>query len=218
MQLPGRLKDTTLGDLLGALHRDRVTGFLELVEPSQRTHRIELWDGKVQAVETEAPAPRLGDLLDIAELPIPVEGRLGESLMAQGLVSHFQLEKALHRQTLARLELLFGIEEAAIRFRAPRPRTSDPTAPPPLETEEFLGGRPRKRGDAVTSESVRRSSSALRVLGLCDGAKAVDIRRAFRELAGQHHPDRHPGLSAEERAKLFRRFAEISRAYHALTG
>ncbi len=218
MQLPGQLKDTTLGDLLGALHRDRATGFLELVEPSQRMHRIELWDGKVQSVETEAPGPRLGDLLDITELPIPEEGRLGETLIARGLVSHFQLEKALHRQTLARLELLFGIDEAAIRFRAPRPRADDPTIPRPLETDEFLGGRPRKRGDAVTSELVRQSSSALRVLGLCDGAKAADIRRAFRELAGKHHPDRHPGLSAAERARLFRRFAEISRAYHALTG
>lgn len=218
MQLPGRLKDTTLGDLLGTLHRERATGFLELVEPSQRTHRIELWDGRVQSVETEAPGPRLGDLLDVSELEIPGEGRLGESLIAQGLVSHLQLEKALHRQTLSRLELLFGIEEASIRFRAPRPRADDPTIPAPLETEEFLTGRPRKRGASADQSPLRRTTSALGVLGLGEGASSADIRRAFRELAGKHHPDRHPGLNAEERAQLFRRFAEISRAYHALTG
>lgn len=217
MKLPGQLKDTTLGDILGALHRERATGYLELVEPQGRSHRLELWEGKVHGVETQAPGPRLGELLEVDPIPPETVGRLGETLIAQGLISHFQLEKALHRQALARLELLYGISEAAIRFRAPRPRPEDPTAPAPLETDEFLSGRPRKRG--CESVAMRRpTSTALGVLGLASDASPSDIRRAFRELAGEHHPDRHPKASAQERAQLFRRFAEISRAYHTLTG
>src|ERR1700761_9316566 len=65
MQLPGRLSSSTLGDLLGALHRARVTGLLELGEirgPRGRTvpgrlHRVHLREGLVAAVETALPAP-----------------------------------------------------------------------------------------------------------------------------------------------------------------
>jgi hypothetical protein len=55
MLLPGRLSASTLGDLLGALHREQVTGQLDLVEirgprgrsvPGRR-HRIELRQGLV---------------------------------------------------------------------------------------------------------------------------------------------------------------------------
>src|SRR5262245_19721542 len=60
MHLPGRLSASTLGDLLGALHRDRVTGLLELSEVRRplgrsvpgRVHRIHLRDGLIAAVES----------------------------------------------------------------------------------------------------------------------------------------------------------------------
>jgi len=218
MQLPGHLKDTTLGDLLGALFRERATGFLDLIETSGAQHRLEVREGKVHAVETELEAPRLGELLSVSELPDAVDGRLGETLIAHGLVSHLQLEKALHRQMLARLELLFSVKDAAIRFRAPRPRQDDPTRPQPLEKHEFLEGRPRKRTPEVKATQRRHSLGALSVLGLGEDASPADIRAAFRELAAAHHPDRHPGVDSEERAQLFRRFAAISRAYHSLVG
>ena len=50
MRLPGRLKATTLGDLLGSLHRARTNGTLEVVEDSGRSHRVFLQAGLV--VET----------------------------------------------------------------------------------------------------------------------------------------------------------------------
>lgn len=218
MLLPGQLKDTTLGDLLGSLFRERATGFLELRESSGAVHRVEVREGKVHGVETERQAPRLGELLSVQELPPCDEGRLGETLIAHGLVSHLQLEKALHRQMLARLEQLYSVADAAIRFRAPRPRADDPTLPQPLETHEFLEGRPRKRMPEASVSPRRAAQGALSVLGLGPNASKEDIRAAFRELAAAHHPDRHPGADSTARAHLFRRFAAISKAYHCLIG
>jgi hypothetical protein len=59
---------------------------------------------------------------------------------------------------------------------------------------------------------------ALRVLGLCLGADRTTVQRAFRRLAADLHPDRHPSASSAERTHLMRRFAELSAAYHQLLG
>lgn len=221
MHLPGQLKLTTLGDLLGALHRESASGVLELIEPDGRRHRIDLREGEVEHVTTDRGGPLLGDLLQLLDLPeVTCEQRLGETLLDQGLVSAPELAEALRRQTLARLDRLFSLENAAIRFHAPRPEPDDPTAPRRLERGEFLKDRPRHRARDQGPEvpDVRRQSGALRVLGLSEGATLDDVRRAFRELAQRLHPDRHPTASPNERHSLFRRFAEISRAYHTLTG
>jgi len=63
MHLPGRLRTTTLGDLLGALHRAAATGTLELVEDRGRTHRIHVSSGSVVAVELDGAAPSLAEIL-----------------------------------------------------------------------------------------------------------------------------------------------------------
>ena len=50
------------------------------------------------------------------------------------------------------------------------------------------------------------------LLGVAEDATAVVVKRAFRALAREHHPDRNPGdPTAEERFKL------IQRAYHVLS-
>jgi DnaJ-domain-containing protein 1 len=220
MQLPGQLKNTTLGDLLGALFRERASGVLELIEPSGQRHHVELREGKVEHVETDRGGPLLGDLLGLSNLPaLRDQQRLGEVLLAEGRVDHDELSSALKRQTIARLERLFDLEKAAVRFHAPRPGQDDPTAPAPLVSREFLHGRPRHRGrpGARMLPVSRQGDGALAVLGLEEGATREDIRKAFRELAQEHHPDRHPHADEATRQRLFRRFAEISRAYHALT-
>lgn len=57
MNLPGRLRLTTLGDVLGTVYRERTSGILELVETegpsSGRAHRIHFVDGLVTDVESE---------------------------------------------------------------------------------------------------------------------------------------------------------------------
>src|SRR2546430_52784 len=63
MRLPGRLKLTTLGDLLGTLHRALASGMIELIEDSGRTHRVHLRSGCVSAVEVDGAAPQLAELL-----------------------------------------------------------------------------------------------------------------------------------------------------------
>jgi DnaJ-domain-containing protein 1 len=222
MQLPGRLSDTTLGDLLGSLHREKSSGVLELIESSGRRHHVSLRDGEVESVDTGLPGPLLGDLLGLSDISFQHdERRLGEYLLEKGQVTPEDLSRALARQTRERLELLFSIDCAAVRFHAPKPRADDPTAPPHLQRAEFLHGRPRHRSRASTRKieaAAPHRSGALRVLGLGEGATSEDIRRAFRDLAHRHHPDRHLAASPEERKRLFLRFAEISRAYHALTG
>ena len=57
---------------------------------------------------------------------------------------------------------------------------------------------------------------ALSTLGLEAGADRTQVQRAFRRLAMQFHPDRHPRATAIEKADLMRRFAELSAAYHLL--
>ena len=50
------------------------------------------------------------------------------------------------------------------------------------------------------------------VLGVSKGASKEEIKKAYRKLALQYHPDRNKSPEAEER------FKEISEAYAILTG
>jgi curved DNA-binding protein CbpA len=59
---------------------------------------------------------------------------------------------------------------------------------------------------------MRGTTDHYTLLGLSRGASHDDIRRAYRELVREHHPDKNPGdPSAEER------FKEIQQAYEVLS-
>lgn len=258
MLLPSRLSTSTLGDLLGALHRQGTTGLLELCElwsPSGkavpgRLHRVQLHAGLVTAVETPLPAPRLGELLErrgvlcssgIARLAAATAARAGgltgEQLLLSGLITRPDLEAALREQLRARLDVLYTVEEAAICFHTARPLTDSLRRVGPLQPPDFLHGRPRTRdkrrappraysaaqpprpqGAAQPppppprSQPVRvdeRRLRALHLLGLREGATEAEVRRAFRRLAADLHPDRATTQTTA-------RFAELSAAYHLL--
>ena len=250
MQLPGRLRLTTLGDLLGALHRACASGTLELVEVegsrAGRSHRVFFDAGLIEDVDTSLDHPRLGEILArdgilsmsalarVARRLLEQPGkRVGEILVEEGLGSADLVANALRRQRTSRLEALYGLSEALIRFHVPRPRSG--FRPTPLSPREFLHGRPRARGQssAASSERFARRAgaratparcvdgprlAAYRALGLTATAQPRDVQHAFRKLAAEQHPDRFPNASVSEKTQLLTRFAQLSAAYHLLMG
>jgi hypothetical protein len=190
MQLPGRLERSTLGDVLGALHRDGASGALRIDETGpdgSRQHVIYLRDGLIADIESSvAPA---------AARNLPPERK---------------------QHCLDQLERLFGLTHARLSFRVMGQQRE--RAPEPLEPPEFLHGRQRRRDtsarEARSLDAGRQS--ALTLLGLSGDPAPDAIRTAFRQLARRWHPDRHPEAGELTRAALCRRFAQISSAYQEL--
>jgi hypothetical protein len=227
MQLPGRLKATTLGDLLGALHRSAATGTLEIVEDRGRSHRVHLAAGLVVAVELDGVAPSLAEILrrdraaddDVLRRSL-LRAMTSRRLHGQVLVEEFRLASsvvgaALRSQIRARLAVLDLLGDARLSFRVairpPRGALHDA----PLSPREFLHGKRRARHRDVPATPARDEES-WRVLGLAPGADAAEIKRTYRQLARTVHPDVHPGATPEERRALELRFAAITAAYRAL--
>ena len=237
MKLTGSLEGTTLGDLFGALYRERVSGTLELEEErgpaAARTHSVHFRDGRVVGVDSSLGARPLGELLFaegaldhraldrvMAEAQKGRSVRMGRLVVTMASVPESSVVRALRKQRALRLEALFAIKHARVRFRVPKPA---PAGCPlePMGPLQFLHGRSRARtGEARTSRAVGSQSGererALLKLGLRPGASMADVRRRFRCLAAQTHPDAHHGSSAEVRSRLATRFAELSNAYHKL--
>jgi hypothetical protein len=241
MQLKGRLSATTLGDVLGSLFRERATGTLELEEldgpAAGRRHLVHLEDGLVVQVDT-ALGRRLGEILcsrgavrtETVLRAVTTSAKdeyvpLGQRLALRDHVDPTEIASALTGQVRDRLDALFTLRNAQLRFRVPRPRDRRLDPPRPLLPSEFLHGRPRAGRHIGTSPGGPESqvrldpvrSRCLRVLGLRDCADAGEVRRTFRALAAHCHPDRHPEATATEKRQMLRRFAELSQAYHTLT-
>lgn len=244
MHLPGRLKATTLGDLLGVLHRGTASGTLELLESSGRTHRVHLSGGLVTAVEIDRASASLGEVLRREELLD--EDTLRRSLLralasrrlhGEVLVRDFHLSpdvvgRALRRQLMLRLQVLEELGDAQILFRAAMRPPRGALLDEPLAPTEFLAGKRRARdrsGEPAsgTYRSAPRASfppgsldrgraSAYRTLGLSSAASTDEIKRAYRRLVRTYHPDLHPDANHDERQSLSVRFAEVTAAYRAL--
>ena len=288
MLLPGRLSASTLGDLLGMLHRAGTTGQLELREISGpvgdnvpgRRHRITFAAGLVVGVETTLRVPPLGEImrrfgLARGDAITKLIGRLdagdrrpaGQILVAEGLARSEAVSEALRMQLRARIDALFALREAAISFHTARAAIGGGGAPvKPLGPREFLHGRSRARDRAGwtppapiavdADESPRPSPTrkapprtntgpkaagpnaheerepprsgvrerdlyearawARKLLGVGDGAGQSEVRRAFRRLASELHPDRFAAGRAEELHRRGVDFAQLSAAYHLL--
>lgn len=230
MMLPGRLRSTTLGDLLGTLHRAGATGTLELVEDRGRTHRVHLTAGCVVAVDVDGAGASLAEILrrdrvaddDVLRRSL-LRAMTSRRLHGEVLVDEFRLAPsivgaALRRQLLARLASLEALSDARVCFRVavrtPRGALSDQ----PLEPREFLTGRRRARERATTVRDAQQNlaGSPWHVLGLPHGAQEVDVKRAYRRLARSLHPDLHPHASADEKRVLEARLVAVNEAYKAL--
>ncbi|HZU81750.1 MAG TPA: DnaJ domain-containing protein [Polyangiaceae bacterium] len=230
MFLPSRLRQTTLGDLLGALHRERASGTLELVEDRGREHRIHLAGGLIVAVELDAAGPSLADILrrdraaedDVLRRSL-LRAMASRRLHGEVLVEEFHLSPAvvggaLRRQVLARLAVLEDVADARVGFRVALRPPHWALHELPVGPSEFLKGRRRARERA--SPSLRAASAeegcAFRVLGVAPGAEVAEIKRAYRRLVRSVHPDLHPEATEEQRRSLEARFVEINHAFKQL--
>jgi DnaJ-domain-containing protein 1 len=276
MHLPGRLAASTLGDLLGNLHRSRTTGLLELAEvPGSmqgsvigRKHRVHLFCGLIAGVDTGLPVRPLGEILHdrgflgadglvaLMRHLAARDGRLaGEILVDEGLLVKPYVDLGLRTQLRSKVDVLFQLEDAAISFHTARPLSDTAKRIGLLSSSEFLHGRPRARdrvraprGTRPDGQPERRVSPnrpwasksasyaapqeeaapprilvvdearerALRTLGLGEDADEMTIRKAFRRLALELHPDKFATASADKRDKKSALFAEVSAAYHLL--
>lgn len=176
MRLGGRLKETTLGDVLGQLCRGRISGTLELVEDrgpaAGRVHRVHLLEGRIAQVHTPLAVTPLGSVLARMQgldlepsrggRALDLGGRkpVGRALVDAGLASEAGVESAVRVQLKERLGRLFELGDARILFRVARPRDRGLDPNPPLFAEEFLRGRPRLRDLQVRSKQPRQEPSA----------------------------------------------------------
>ncbi|MEZ4299024.1 MAG: J domain-containing protein [Polyangiaceae bacterium] len=90
------------------------------------------------------------------------------------------------------------------------PETNHDTPPPPS------GSRPKDRYAGSQREALGERAQALRALGLTAEADETTIRRAFKKLAVELHPDRHVASPEDIRNAHAARFAEASAAFHLL--
>lgn len=239
MNLPGRLSRTTLGDLLGRLHRAGASGVLELLEPSGaragRSHRVFFTGGLVDAVETLDAHPPLGELLaregalDTASLAKLLQKlmlnpslRAGEVLVSERLASEALVGAALRWQLRARLDSIFRLADGLVRFHV-RSAAARGRLGAVLGPRDFLHGRRRARAEGGSRATGHARASyeraeALRVLGVEPDADADTVRKAYRRLAAVHHPDRHPGAGPSELSELVRTFTRITAAYQVVAG
>lgn len=244
MQIASRLRDTTLGDLLAELHRANATGVLELIEPKGR-HAIHLRRGFVQAVESESALVRLGDVaarrwgisrpaVERARMYAHARGlRIGHALVATRVIAAAQLDALLAEQQRARLELLYALRDAEIRFRVARPLPDGAAEQTPLEARDTFYGRPRKqardtehtqsteqpraRHSRVTRAMHHPLAAEYAVLGVTPDSDQRAVRDAFRALVLALHPDRAHGVSDLERESRARKLVDVVRAYRTVT-
>jgi DnaJ-domain-containing protein 1 len=237
MQLPGRLKATTLGDVLGALHRAAASGTLELAESNGRVHRVHVTSGLVTAVELDRASASLAEILRRQEevdedtlrrslLRAMASRRLhGEVLVRDFSLSPDVVGRALRRQLMLRIAVLEELPDAQIFFRVTVRQPRGALVDAPLDAPSFLSGRKRARDRFTDPGPVFRPmpggvdparANAYRALGLPFGADAADVKRAYRRLVRSYHPDLHPEATHDERRSLSHRFAEVTAAYRAL--
>jgi hypothetical protein len=109
------------------------------------------------------------------------------------------------------------------RFVAPEPVRSE-SMPGAASLPSDTAWRPeaaapaQQRPSRILMARERRALRGLVALGgeLEPNFTATDLRHAFRTLARQYHPDRHPQADAETRARLSRAFSEVAEHHRCL--
>lgn len=223
MWLPARLERSTLGDLLGCLHRGSASGRLDLVDAeSSAATRASIHFDRGAIIRVEGGGARLGERvatswderrrIDAALERARRDGDLaGAALVRDGLASSTQLRQALEAQACERIEKLYAMRRADLRFHVAVSTWRGVEVA--LDPAMFLHGRPRavpRTGKARELDPVHQALSAL---GLTPSMRPTRdaIRRAFRTRAASLHPDR--ARDPEARQLLARAFTRLTAAY-----
>jgi DnaJ-domain-containing protein 1 len=232
-----------LARLLFDLSHAQKTGICLVPLPSRRMGkpRVELRQGWVYAVEPRAPTGEeaLRQLLKVAEedqpaidfrsdVPSEKYGACTPFHPAAVLRNHYDalgLEPRRWRSRLGQgtVELktrphpsCLGQDERDLIAFLTRPRT--------LDEIEASGLCQSPRTDRLLSflaavgalETVGGGESAYTLLELPEGALLDEVKRAYRRIARELHPDLHKDATPEALRELERRFAEVSAAYKRL--
>lgn len=224
MWLPSRLERSTLGDLLGSLHRGAVSGRLDLIaDVSSGSASLHFERGVV--VRVDGGGPRLGERIaasweerrriDAALAAAGGEGDLaGAALVRRGLATPARLRDVLEAQGRERIEKLYALRRADLRFRVAASAARGVEVA--LGPAAFLHGRPRavprlERAQAVVkSDRLRDAFDALGLSASPPPTRDI-VRRAFRVRAASLHPDR--ARDPDARAALARAFTGLATAY-----
>ena len=165
--------------------------------------------------------------------------RHGEVLIEEHRVSPTLVQVALRRQLLERIQVLKTLPDANLRFRvATRPQLTLSTLTG-LSPEDYMSGDelraalgyhevpvdaqltpPAPRVEETQAELPTRVDrvrhDAFATLGLRPGADAGDVKRAYRRLVRDLHPDTNGATAPEERRHLSERFCQVTEAYKTL--
>lgn len=219
----------SLGDAIARLVRSSATGTLSITERDGTAHAVRFARGYVVRVELGRGSDLIGERLvhdgyvSVRDLraslrrALASRRRLGDVLVRDFGVSGPSVVATLRRQALSRLARLDALAQAELAFS---PADATACDDEPLGHADFYRGRARARDRAPArpSRCARRgrSTPAHRTLGVEIDATPREIKRAYRHLARELHPDAHPFASANERAELARAFSELTDAYREL--
>ncbi|QDZ23684.1 DnaJ domain-containing protein [Chloropicon primus] len=200
-----------VGDLLGgareALEDERCVDAIEACEALERVLDPEACSGlfalvaeiKASSLMFRGQAKEAAGVLDSALVLEP------ESQPCLLLRARARQKIADHHGALADLSLLQSINPSAPGVFAMMQRLARTL----LES----------KNPSYKIESVRKRTGfdPYAVLGIGPGATDPDIRKAYRKLAGQWHPDKWLQKTEDQRVVAGKRFEEIQKAYESLT-
>jgi len=100
--------------------------------------------------------------------------------------------------------------QGACPFAKPRRKPAEDASKPNLKLQLELSW---EEGDRqVRIDVMPHCAEQFEILGLADTATQEEIRKRYRELALEHHPDKHP----ENPSAAVERFQQIKEAYNAV--